>query len=234
MRILAIDTSVGTGSVAAVDDHGSSDRPLGPAGGHARVLTATLAEVVADRGWGDLGTLGPGDVIAVVRGPGSFTGLRVGITTAKSISWTTRASLVGVSGFEVIASRAMRIDGWRDQRMVIAYDAGRGEVYVATASPLDHGWTVAPPALFRRDEWLASLPRGSHVTGPAADALETPLLGRGDLMVAPPEARHPRALEAAAIARRRAESGDFDDPHALVPDYLRPSYAEEGKGSPAG
>jgi hypothetical protein len=51
---------------------------------------------------------------------------------------------------------------------------------------------------------------------------------------APPVAGHPLAADAAAIARVRAESGDVDDPHTLLPDYLRPSYAEERKPPAAG
>ena len=62
MRILAIDTSVAVGSVAAVDDRGTTERSLGPAGDHARVLTAILTAVAAERGWGTrarpLGDLG--------------------------------------------------------------------------------------------------------------------------------------------------------------------------------
>lgn len=229
MRILAIDTSVGSGSVAAVDDRGSSQRPLGPAGGHARILTAMLVEVVTERGWGDLGSLGPDDVIAVVRGPGSFTGLRVGVTTAKALAWTTASKLVGVSGFEAIAWQAATVEGWRDDSIAIAYDAGRGEVYAAAAEPAAGGWAIGPPGLAPKASWLAALPPGSRVAGPAVDDLEGLLRARGDLLVAMPEARHPWAAAAAEIARRRAERGDTDDPHSLVPDYLRPSYAEERK-----
>jgi tRNA threonylcarbamoyladenosine biosynthesis protein TsaB len=234
MRILAIDTSVGTGSVAAVDDRGSTARPLGPAGGHARILTATLAAVAAERAWGGLGSLGPDDVIAVIRGPGSFTGLRVGVATAKAIAWTSGARLVGVSGFEAIARRTMLVDGWRDAPMAVAYDAGRGEVYVATASPTAAGWAVTLPALARRDEWLDALPRGGRVTGPAVDIPAAQLRGRSDLVVATAEARHPWADDVAALARDRAAAGDTDDPHTLIPDYLRPSYAEEAKPAPGG
>ena len=52
--------------------------------------------------------------------------------------------------------------------------------------------------------------------------------------MAPPEAWHPLATDAAAIARARAEAGEVDDPHTLLPDYLRPSYAEERKPPAAG
>jgi tRNA threonylcarbamoyladenosine biosynthesis protein TsaB len=237
MRILAIDTSVGVGSVAAVDDRGTTERSLGPAGDHARVLTAILAAAATERGWGTstrpLGDLGPHDAVAVVTGPGSFTGLRVGVTAAKTLAWATGARLIGVSGFEVIALRAERVAGWNDVPIAIAYDAGRGEVWAATASPATAGWTVTSPALARRAEWLDGLPAGAHVAGPAL-AVADAVAGRSDLVVPPAEAWHPSAADAAALARGRAEAGLFADPFTLVPDYMRPSYAEEKRGPGGG
>jgi tRNA threonylcarbamoyladenosine biosynthesis protein TsaB len=236
MRILAIDTSVAVGSVAAVDDRGTTERSLGPAGDHARVLTAILTAVAAERGWGTrarpLGDLGPPDVIAVVTGPGSFTGLRVGVTAAKTLAWATGARLVGISGFEVIARRAEHVAGWTDAAIAIAYDAGRGEVWAATASPTRAGWTVTSPALVGRAAWLDGLPSGARVAGPALAAADG-VAGRSDLVVPPAEAWHPSAADAAALARGRAEAGLCADPFTLVPDYMRPSYAEEKRG-PAG
>ena len=150
MRILAIDTSLGSGSVAAVDTGGIEIRPLGAAGEHARCLTAALIEVASRRGWGSgsaaLSGLGPADVIAVIRGPGSFTGLRVGVTAAKALAWTTGARLVGISGFDAIARQMSLLPGWGAKGCAIAYDAGRGEVLATLASvaadaPL--GWRCA-------------------------------------------------------------------------------------------
>jgi len=238
MRILAIDTSFGSGSVAAVDEGGRVERSLGPAGSHARMLTSALADVASDRGWGvgsqPLASLVPSDVIALIRGPGSFTGLRVGVTTAKALAWTTGARLVGVSGFEVLARRAGRLAGWHDSPIAVAYDAGRGEVFAALATPAADRWTIGLPSLASLDAWIDSLPSGRRVTGPALDMKSERLIGRTDLALAPPEVRYPAAAEAAAIAHVRAEAGDVDDPHTLLPDYLRQSYAEERKPLPGG
>lgn len=243
MKILAIDTSLGSGSVAAADEGGGDEMPLGPAGEHARVLTKALIEVASRRGWGEgsnpITGLGPDDVVAVVRGPGSFTGLRVGVTAAKAIAWTTGCHLVGVSGFEVIARRTGRLDGWMDTPVAIAYDAGRGEVFAAWAEPAATdalGWRLAAPCLIPFDDWLGSLPSGSHVSGPAVDAHRERLVDHGGVVCASREACLPFALDTAAIAGLKALAGAFDDPRTLVPDYLRPSYAEEakpgGSGSP--
>ncbi len=234
MRILAIDTSLGSGSVAAVDTGGTEIRPLGAAGEHARCLTAALIDVASRRGWGSgsaaLSGLGPADVIAVIRGPGSFTGLRVGVTAAKALAWTTGARLVGISGFDAIARQTSRLPGWGSAGCAIAYDAGRGEVFATLASvaadaPL--GWRCAEPALATADDWLRSLPHGARISGPGLDSCLAGIAARGDLCLAPREAWLPSAAAAATLAGILAASGHYDDPHTLLPDYLRPSYADE-------
>ena len=235
MRILAIDTSFGLGSVAAADPGGTDEMPLGTAGEHARLLPGALAAVAAKRGWGlesdVLNRLGDGDVLAVIRGPGSFTGLRVGVTTAKALAWASGVRLVGVSGFEAIARRTARFLGER-RPTAIAYDAGRGEVYAAVAIPSEDvlsGWIYEPAALRPAGDWIESLVAGMVVSGPAITSLQSMLEAKGGLLVAPDEARGPAAAEAADIAASCAAAGITDDPHELLPEYLRPSYAEENR-----
>lgn len=220
--------------MAAADDGGVEERPLGAAGEHARLLTAAALDVAGRRGWGSgsepLACLGPDDVVAVVRGPGSFTGLRVGVTAAKALAWTSGSQLVGVSGFMVIARRMARLENWTDAPVAIAYDAGRGEVFAAWAEPAATdalGWRLAPPGLITFDDWLASLPPGSRVGGPAVDVHRERIAAHGGIVCASHDACQSSAGDAAAIARLKAVAGEFDDPHTLVPDYLRPSYAEE-------
>jgi tRNA threonylcarbamoyl adenosine modification protein YeaZ len=99
MKTVAIDTSLSRGSVAALDDGRLAVRWLEPAGEHARLLAAAIADAAAELGWRPADV----DLVAVVRGPGSFTGLRVGVTTAKAFAWATGCRLLGISGFEAIA-----------------------------------------------------------------------------------------------------------------------------------
>jgi len=222
-RILAIETASPRGSVAADAGAGVVERRLDEDGQHGRLVGSGLEEVAIAAGF----AVETVEVVAVVRGPGSFTGLRVGVTTAKALAWASGARLVGVSGFEVIAGRTARLTGRADTEIEIAYDAGRGDVYAATVAPAASGWRVGDPRLLPADAWLASLPPGRLVSGPAIDQLADRMTGRTDLTMAPPEARQPGAGDAAAAARIRAEAGLVDDPQTLVPDYLRPSYAEE-------
>ncbi|NCY03759.1 MAG: tRNA (adenosine(37)-N6)-threonylcarbamoyltransferase complex dimerization subunit type 1 TsaB, partial [Planctomycetia bacterium] len=81
MKTLVIDTSLAVGTVAALDGDRISQRSLPTAGEHARLLATALVDVAAALGW----RCGDAELVAVVRGPGSFTGLRVGVTTAKAL-----------------------------------------------------------------------------------------------------------------------------------------------------
>ena len=169
MNVLAIDTSLPTGSVAAVRRSAEGvdlvERPLWKAGEHARRLMPELVAAAASQGW----QISDVNLVAVVRGPGSFTGLRVGVTTAKALCWATAARLVGVSGFEIVARQTAAACDLQE-KVAIAFDAGRGDVYAALAIPDDTaatGWSVTAGELLPASRWLESIPAGRQVSGPA-------------------------------------------------------------------
>jgi tRNA threonylcarbamoyladenosine biosynthesis protein TsaB len=234
MRMLAIDTSLDQGSVAAVEGNRIAVRSLDAASAHARRLAQALVEVSAELGWR------PRDsrLVAVVRGPGSFTGLRIGVTTAKGVAWAAGGRLVGVSGFEVVARQTAHLTGAVDRPVAVAYDAGRGEIYAAVvrghaASPT--GWQVGPAGLWRAADWLAEIPPGGWIAGPALDVpglldVRSPPTG---VERAPREAWRPQAAEVAAVAAlREADGGSDDAAFTVVPEYMRPSYADERAAAP--
>lgn len=223
MKTLAIDTSLAVGSVAALERGAVAEAPLA-AGDHARLLAPALVDVAGRLGWAPRDA----DLVAVVRGPGSFTGLRIGVATAKAMAWTGGARLVGVSGFTVVARRTAAALPAHGGPLAIAFDAGRGEVYAALATPdaADAtGWSVSAAALAPAAAWLGALPADTCVTGPALAAPACAIPAR--LVVAPRDAWFPSAAEAGRTALLLAAAGRGDDPAALVPDYLRPSYADE-------
>lgn len=226
MRTLAIDTSLSAGSVAAGDADTVVERRLPITGEHARLVASSLREAAVQLGW----QIGAAELVAVVRGPGSFTGLRVGVAAAKGIAWACGARIVGVSGFEAIAWKSARSVDLAGRPLEIGYEAGRGDVYAAPAMPCSEapaGWKVGPARLVTAEKWLASLPEGSVVAGPALALYAERLSVRTDVVVAPSSCRTSDAAAAAAIARAKAAAGHTDDPALLVPDYLRPSYAED-------
>lgn len=232
MRTLAIDTSLALGSVAAASDGRVVEIVLPGAGEHARRIGPALEEAARALGW----RVGDVELVGVVRGPGSFTGLRVGLATAKAIAWAAEVALVGVSGFEVVARRTARLAGAGEAVLHLAYDAGRGDLFVVEAMPAadaPSGFRLSTPRLVAAAEWCAGLPRGALVSGPGLAVAATALGSRADLVIAPDEACLPTAADVAALATRLHAAGVRDAPAALVPDYLRATYADEPAGRPA-
>jgi tRNA threonylcarbamoyladenosine biosynthesis protein TsaB len=226
VKTLAIDTSLATGAVAAIDGDRMAVRSLPTAGEHARLLAATIEAVAAELGWRPAAV----ELVAVVRGPGSFTGLRVGVTAAKALCWATGSRLLGVSSCEVTARGTAAAVERHDAPVTVAYDAGRGEVFAALVMPDEgspSGWRTEAGRLVAADEWLVGMAPGSIVTGPGLVLLTDALAGRPDLGVAPQTAWLPAIADLGHIALLRAAVGEADDPASLVPDYIRVSYADE-------
>lgn len=237
MKTIAIDTSLSRGSVAAMHGDRVAVRWLEPAGEHARLLADAIASVTAALGWRPANA----DLVAVVRGPGSFTGLRVGVTTAKALAWATGCRLLGISGCETFARAAAAVarrdgDAAGETPVHVAYDAGRGELFTAIAMPdgrSPSGWRIGPGAITAAAVWVGGLPPGVIVAGPAVTLVSESLARRPDVIVATGGGTAPSAADVAALAVARAAAGDADDPAELLPEYMRQNYADEAAGGAA-
>ena len=172
MRILAIETSDQSGSVAALEADRTVDcRDLDSAVRSAVSLAPAIADLLKDVRWQ------PRDVqlVAVATGPGSFTGLRVGVTTAKMFAYATRAEVLGVNTLEAIAWQAPAehrpvVDGdGRSARPIIrrtlsqairpACGNGREKPHCGTTTPGWRNWpqptepvAVSGPGLLKLSE----------------------------------------------------------------------------------
>ncbi|WWP01114.1 MAG: tRNA (adenosine(37)-N6)-threonylcarbamoyltransferase complex dimerization subunit type 1 TsaB [Candidatus Dasytiphilus stammeri] len=125
MRILAIDTSSELCSVALLDNKEVYSRYESYSREHAQLILPLIQNILNDRCI-ELQQL---DAIAVSRGPGSFTGLRLGISVAKGISWGTNLSIIGISTLAIFAEQAFNMFGAK--RVLVAIDAHMGELYWA-------------------------------------------------------------------------------------------------------
>jgi tRNA threonylcarbamoyladenosine biosynthesis protein TsaB len=152
--------------------------------------------------------------VAVAVGPGSFTGLRVGVTTAKAFAWAVGAAVVAVDTLDALAEAAPRPTG-DAERLWTLLDAQRGEFFVARFAAEGGSW--------RRD--------GANARHPSAEF--SGLVKEGDAVVGPPAAAwgglamEPTADAVLRVAHRRWLAGAADDVFALAPQYHRASAAEE-------
>ena len=186
----------------------------------AQGLAPTMAQVLESVQWQ------PSDVqlIAVTQGPGSFTGLRVGVTTAKVFSYATGSRLVGVDTLEVIVRAAPAIG----KRIWAVIDALRDQLFVASFTHVSPGKIarLSESELIDRREWLPRL-NDDLVIGPGLAKLQPDL--PSFVEIADQSTWEPSAIGVAQIAWQAHLAGAYMDPWSVVPAYFRPSYAEEPK-----
>ncbi len=220
MKILALDTSGQAGSVALLDgDALVAERWLPTDERNAKTLAPAIREVLTAAGW----TPGEVRLVAVAVGPGSFTGLRVGVTTAKTFAYAVGAEVIGVNTLEVIAAQAP-VDVCR---LAVVLDAQRQQVFAAEfarGSAGDFNW-ARDTAIVDNDEWLAKLDPGVAVSGVGLEKLVARL--PDNLTVIAREHWQPRAAIVGQLVWRFYQAGRRDDLWRLVPQYFRRSAAEE-------
>ena len=235
MLTLALDTATRWGRFAVADADGvRAYRPLNVAGTYADALLPAIAGTLAAAGCarGDL------RAIAVTAGPGSFTGVRIGVATAKALAWGLGVPLYPVSTLAAMAA-ALLAEHPAADLAVPALDARRGEIFAAVHRRRD-GWveTVGEPAAATPDAWWARvLAAVGDPEAPVYGGEGAPLLlGQGGTLRPELAARGTPRLRrwtsaqpatardlALAVARGAVAAGD---PFRLVPTYLRASDAE--------
>ena len=208
MMILALDTTTASGSVALAEGRRALEvAPIDPSQPVATRVPGDLIAILQRHGV----ALGGIDLFAVATGPGSFTGLRIGIAAMQGLALAEGRPLVGVSSFDALASFA------RAERVGVWIDAWRGEVYAAEY--LD-GRERLEPVVAAPDDLLAAMDHSDTVfIGDAAVKYRHML----------PHVIEPTPLLAGAIAslaHRRALDGERPPPHAIRPVYVRRPDAE--------
>jgi tRNA threonylcarbamoyladenosine biosynthesis protein TsaB len=224
MVTLALDTTTAAGSVALAGD-----------GGLLEVVAIDPSQPIATRVPADLMTLLDRhrlaltgiDLFAVATGPGSFTGLRIGIAAMQGLSLANARPLIGVSSFEALATLAPAGRETRDY-VAVWIDAWRGEVYGAVYARFGNRTLqeTVDPAVASPEELLR---RAASAGANAASLDLTTVLFIGDGAVKYRERIPGRVVEqtpliAGAIAQRagaRAAQGEAPPPHAIRPLYVR-------------
>jgi tRNA threonylcarbamoyladenosine biosynthesis protein TsaB len=231
MRVLAFDTATAATAVALCDvgsgQHGldleaRDDPPAGARPGHARRLLA-LIEQLLDAGGGWEGV----DRIAVGVGPGTFTGLRIGVATAHALARARTLELVGVSTLQALAAAA-RVEH-PDAAILAAIDARRGEAFAAAwpagADPACEPPSAAPAALPPQElaRLASALAPEAVAVGDGAVQFRTVLDATGVVVPASASVLH---LVSARVHCRLAGAAQPGRPDAVLPAYLRLADAE--------
>lgn len=220
--ILTIDTSTPAGSVAL----SQGDQLLGElffnyGRNHTGQLLDAVGHLLAAGGFG----LAQVDVFGAVNGPGSFTGLRVGIATVKGLAMACGKSVVGVSSLTTLAAQ---VPACRHP-VCAMIDARKQEVYsglflCGTGEPQLQGveQVLAPERLLDR------LSGEILFVGSGALLYRTLILRRlaGRAHFAPWPLHQPRASSAAMLVLSRWQAGFGSAPESILPRYIRPSEAE--------
>ena len=223
MLILSLDTSTLVGSVAVTrDDDIVAESCINVQRTHAERLLPAITRMLEDCGLSffDL------DAVAVTEGPGSFTGLRIGMATAKGICFAAGKPVIGISTLTALAQNLAFarhpvcpvLDAKKKQVYCGLYrDAGDGMVRMEwedrAASPEELVRRITEPTIFLGD--------GMRKYG----AMLSKSLG-GNALFAPANYHVVRASNIGRLARRRLQNGEADDLFTLTPRYLRRSDAE--------
>ncbi len=209
MKILALDTSTLTAGVAAWEDGRVRAERRARVTTHSDALLTMVDEVLREAGW----TVGALDGVACTAGPGSFTGLRIGLATAKGLCFAAGKPLLCVPSLQALAARAP------DGRVAAVMDAHKQEVYaaiyrVADGFPTleDGEWVLPPSELLPRVKDLLVVGDGALrylELGPALD-----------------DDGAARPADVARLAAARLRKGEADDLSSSGPRYVRASEAE--------
>ena len=159
-------------------------------------------------------------------GPGSFTGLRIGLTTARMIALANGAAIAGVGTLEVIAQNAARLPD-PPRRVAVVLDAKRKRVYAATFRwEDDHYAPDCAPAEVDPHDFLAKQDPGCAVLGEGV-LHHQEAVHASRLTVLPESLFAPRAETVYRLGVFRYDAGALIDRRALTPLYIRPPEAEE-------
>ena len=222
-NILAIETSGRIGSVALASGCELKQSARFRAdSNHAAELLPTIDELCRPLNWV------PSDIdhVYLSIGPGSFTGLRIAVTLARTLALSIRADVVAVATLEVIAQNAMLVDE-PPLHVAVLLDAKRGQVYSAAFEQEEGRYARTVEACIADPiEFLSGLPQPVCVLGEGITYHREGLACVAHTEL--PEALWPPRVETVLkLGYEKAQRGEFEQPHALAPVYLRRPEAEE-------
>ena len=224
MLILAFETSAKAGSVALLQDGALLAESYCNTGlTHSQTIMPMAQALLSRCGYA------PKDVeaVAVAAGPGSFTGVRIGVAAAKGFAWGGQLPCYGVSTLHAMALGLGITDGY----VLSVMDARRGQVYTALfhaeGGKLTRCTEDQAISLQELGEKIKNLTESVFLVGDGSILCYNTLKDiQPALMLMPEHRMHQRALGVGLAAMEQIAAGDPGDGAALAPNYLRLSQAE--------
>jgi tRNA threonylcarbamoyladenosine biosynthesis protein TsaB len=227
-RILAIESSGRHASVATLWGDERGTRLIGQtllSGDErtAQMLAPTMKQLLSTAEWSPKSV----ELVVVTVGPGSFTGLRIGVTTAKAFAYAIGADVLGINTLEALALQAPP----SASPLWTILDAQRQELFAAkfTVNEQCEIRRVHETRILPQAAWLASLEAGDRVIGPALKRLTLQL--PAGIEALPEHSWQPEATAVGQLAWKNYQAGHRNDVWKLLPNYYRPSAAEEKRMS---
>ena len=216
MFILGIETTGKVGSVAIIDSSGKTvNRVTTDSMSHLRELVPMIKELVDELGI----SLNELDAIAVSVGPGSFTGIRIGLATAKTLAQTLGKKCISVNSLEIFKEKADS-----DNKVAVIYNARRGQVYGAIYG--NDGSEILAPGPYMLDEVLEVAEEYDDIKwyGDGVIAYADRLSG---MNIAEIDEMNQSADMVCRYACLKFEDGELLDFDQLEPEYMRLPEAEQ-------
>ena len=224
MLILAFETTAKAGSVALVENGKLLGENYNNTGlTHSQTLMVMAQDLLKSCGKAVTDVT----AVAVAEGPGSFTGVRIGVAAAKGFAWGAEIPCFGISTLEAMAKTLGIWEGF----VCPCMDARRSQVYNAlfyvNQGEIQRIQPDRAIALSDLAQELKNLEKPVFLVGDGANLCYNTLKDTVSSLVLPPEHRmHQRASGVALLAQEKIAAGETGDANGLTPNYLRLSQAE--------
>lgn len=225
MKILAIDTSTSVLGIALMSDekiYAESITNLKT--NHSIMLMPAIEHIFNQVGW-DPNDI---DLVAIAKGPGSYTGIRIGVTTAKTYAWALNIPLIGVSTLEAMAYSFNYYNG----AISPIIDARRGQVYTGLYKKIDNKLiNLKEDCIISLSDWITMLKENNDKVIFVGDDIKKhydQLLQHNDFIEFGPIIFNiPRPSAIGLIAKDKYEKGYKENVYDFIPSYLQLAEAEK-------
>ncbi|MCE5312438.1 MAG: tRNA (adenosine(37)-N6)-threonylcarbamoyltransferase complex dimerization subunit type 1 TsaB [Nitrospiraceae bacterium] len=222
MKCLAVETSTMLGGAAIVEDNRLvAELRINVRTTHSEGLMPAIDFLLHRAGL----SIGDMDLFSVSAGPGSFTGLRVGLSTVKGLAFSTGKPIAAVSSLEALAWNLP----FSAHQVCPLFDARRKEVYAGIYRWGAQGFEPAMPEKAQKiEDLLSAIDQPTVFIGEAADLCRDIIIGRlGSLaLFAPPQKMSPSPANVGYLGIVSASRGELHEAADIMPRYLRKSEAE--------